>query len=74
MIEFRKHSLPKVTASEMEQIYERIKTPVKLGAAVKWDEYMTDSPTVFQKDGMFYMYFIAIAKDHSVSGYETHLA
>ena len=51
-----------------------VETPKKLGSVIKWDDAFTDSPTVFQKDGMFYMYFIAISKDCNVSGYETHLA
>ncbi len=63
-----------VTDVEMHQIYEKIKTPKKLGAVIKWDDFLTDSPTVFKKDGTFYMYFIAISKDCHISGYETHLA
>jgi len=74
MINFKKTSLPPVTSFEMESIYEKLKTPVKIGAAVKWDDFFTDSPTVFQQDGIFYMYFIAISKNSEVSGYETHLA
>ncbi len=74
MIPFKKKDLPPVTEEEMAGIYEKIKTPVKCGPVMKWEEDYTDSPTVFQKDGMFYMYFIAISKDCSVSGYETHLA
>ena len=63
-----------LTDNEMQQIYEKIKTPVKLGAVVKWEEYFTDSPTIFKKGDLFYMYFVAISKDCNVSGYETHLA
>ncbi len=74
MIPFRIHDLPAITDAEMTEIYEKIKTPVKHGAVIKWDDDFTDSPTVFKKDGIFYMYFIAISKDCSVSGYETHLA
>ena len=74
MIPFKNSPHRPVTDLEMEAIYERIKTPVKHGAVIKWEHAHTDSPTVFQKDGVFYMYFIAISKDHSVSGYETHLA
>lgn len=74
MIPFKENSLPKVDAGEMAEIYEMIKTPVKCGAVMKFEKELTDSPTVFQKDGIFYMYFIAISKDCSVSGYETHLA
>ncbi len=74
MIPFKNSDSMIVTDDEMQHIYEKIKTPKKLGAAIKWDTHFTDSPTVFFKDGLFYMYFIAINKDCSVSGYETHLA
>ncbi|MBQ8896882.1 MAG: glycosylase [Clostridia bacterium] len=74
MIPFAKNDLPGITEEEMVSVYEKMKTPVKRGAVVKWENDFTDSPTVFQKDGVFYMYFIAISKDCSVSGYETHLA
>lgn len=74
MISFKSSSLPVVEAHEMADIYNRLKTPIKHGAVVKFENDFTDSPTVFRKDGTFYMYFIAISKDCSVSGYETHLA
>lgn len=74
MIDCVKSDRSAVTQAEMVQIYEKIKTPVKYGPVLKLDGYMTDSPTVFQKDGLFYMYFVAIAQDAAASGYETHLA
>lgn len=74
MIAFRQSSCLPVTASEMKAIYEKIKTPKKLGPVMKWEYDFTDSATVFQKDGVFYMYFISISRDVTVSGYETHLA
>lgn len=74
MIEFRKSTLPPVTDIEMAKIYDIIKTPHKLGPVMKWENHLTDSPTIFKKDGIFHMYFIAISKDCNVSGYETHLA
>jgi len=74
MIPFFKTDKSRVTADEMKSIYQKIKTPVKRGAVMKWETEMTDSPTVFYWDGMFYLYFIAISKDVTVSGYETHLA
>lgn len=58
----------------MRKIFEKIKTPVKLGPVMKWENDFTDSATVFKKDGAFYMCFISISKDVSVSGYETHMA
>lgn len=74
MIRFNQKQFCEVSNSEMETVYNKIKTPVKRNAVVKWDNDFTDSPTVFKKDGVFYMYFISISKDISKSGYETHLA
>ncbi len=75
MIPFRSDiCVPFVDEREMSEIYEKIKTPYKYGAVVKNDMNLTDSPTVFQKDGIFYMYYISISKDCHISGYETHLA
>lgn len=74
MIPFKKTENRTVAQEDMERVYEMLKTPKKVGPVIKWEDYLTDSPTVFQKDGLFYMYFIAISKDCSVSGYETHLA
>ena len=73
MIRFNKKHYPEVSADEMGYIYDKIKTPVKHGSVIKWEEDFTDSPTVFKRDGVFYMYFVAISKDFSKSGYETHL-
>lgn len=74
MINFNKKRYFEVSDDEMLSIYNKIKTPVKRGAVIKWEDDFTDSPTVFKKDGVFYMYFVAISKDCSKSGYETHLA
>jgi len=74
VIEFNQKQLREVSAEEMEAVYNKIKTPVKRNAVMKWDNDYTDSPTVFKKDDVFYMYFISISKDTSKSGYETHLA
>ncbi len=74
MIPFVRKTQQTVAPAEMREIYEKIKTPVKHGAVIKWDRFLTDSPSVFLYRGHFYMYFIAISKDTSVSGYETHLA
>lgn len=75
MIPFRQTNLPKVVDSDiMQSVYDRIKTPVKYGAVMKFENDLTDSPSVFRYKDQFYMYFISIAKDIDVSGYETHLA
>ncbi|MBP3389144.1 MAG: glycosylase [Clostridia bacterium] len=69
-----KATLSPVTEATMQALYDRLKTPVKQGAVIRWPAHFTDSPTVFYKDGRYYMYFIAISKDVHISGYETHLA
>ena len=74
MIAANRPKRPSVTKAEMREVYEKIKTPVKLGPVMKWEKEFTDSATVFKKDGVFYMCFISISKDVSVSGYETHMA
>ena len=75
MIPFKPTSLPKtVPADVMKRVYDQIKTPVKYGPVMKLERDWTDSPSVFRHGDSFYMYFIAISKDTSVSGYETHLA
>ena len=74
MVEFKKSNNQAVTETEMQAVYKKIATPCKLGAVIKWEDFYTDSPTIFKKDGIFYMYFIAISKDCNISGYETHLA
>ena len=74
MINFKNSKSAPVSGAEMKNIYEKIKTPRKHGAVLKWENDFTDSPTVFKKGDFFYMYFIAISKDCSISGYETHLA
>lgn len=74
MVPFKNLDLSQVSQETMEIIYEKIKTPVKHGAVIKWENDWTDSPTIFKKDDKYYMYFIAISKNYEVSGYETHLA
>lgn len=75
MIPFRKFTEKRIVSPDtMKEIYEKIKTPVKVGAVMKLEDDMTDSPSVFKHGDSFYMYFITISKDVSVSGYETHLA
>lgn len=63
-----------ISSKKMQEIYEIIKTPYKLGAVIKDDEYLTDSPSVFKYNNKWYMYFIKIHKNIEDSGYETHLA
>ncbi len=63
-----------VSKEKMQEIYEIIKTPYKHGAVIKFDDSLTDSPTVFKYNGKWYMYFVRINKDVDSSGYETHMA
>ena len=63
-----------ISKEKMQEIYEQIKTPCKVGAVIKEDDYLTDSPTVFKFNNKWYMYYIMINKDTKSSGYETHFA
>lgn len=74
MIDFKTTCKKAVTEQEMQAVYQKIITPKKIGPIIKTEDYLTDSPTVFKKDGVFYMYYIAISKDCNISGYETHLS
>lgn len=58
---------------DINRIYEKIKTPYKYGAVVKFDDYLADSPTVFKYNDRWYMYYVRIDKDCG-SGYETHFS
>ena len=75
MIPFRQTALREtVPADVMERVYAKLRTPVKHGPVMKFEDAFTDSPSVFRYGDLFYMYFISIAKDTGASGYETHLA
>ncbi len=74
MIPFMPSDRPPVTDAELSMLYERIKTPKKLGAVIKQEDRLTDSPGVFRWGDAFYMYYISIGRDCDASGYETHLA
>ena len=63
-----------VTPERMRQTRDMLDTPVKRGPVMEFEDRFTDCPSVFQYDGRWVMTFIAIAKDTSVSGYETHFA
>jgi len=63
----------KIDNNILNEIYEKIKTPIKHGAVLKSDEYLMDSPVVFKHNDKFYMSFIRIDKDCN-HGYETLLA
>jgi hypothetical protein len=67
-----------VPPSRMKAIYEEVKTPHKYGLVVAptTNRYKTDCPTVFQKNGKWYMsYLVYNGKDGKDGrGYETWLA
>ena len=61
-----------VTQSEMESIYEEVKTPYKYGIILdKLNGQLVDCPSIFRKDGVWYMVFISMTGG---VGYETFLA
>ena len=63
---------PAISQERMQQVYEEVKTPYKYGVVLRGDpEQLLDSPSVFRKDGQWYMVYIASNKE---VGYETCLA
>lgn len=74
MIPFKNCEKRTVSEQTMHEIYDKIKTDGEKLTVMKLDDDMTDSPSVFKKDGVWYLYFISISKDVNKSGYETHLA
>lgn len=62
-----------ISKDVMQSVYDKIKTPHKLGAVIKSDEYFTDSPVVFRHGERWYMSFVRIDKKLT-GGYETCLA
>ena len=74
MISFKKTEKREVENAEMQRVYNLIKTPVKVGAILKFEEDLCDSPSVFRHGDKWYMSFIKIGKDTANSGYDSHLA
>lgn len=64
----------KVTEDTMKHIRELLDTPYKKGAVLKYDQYLTDSPTVFKLGEKWYMMYLRINKNCACDGYETRLA
>ncbi len=63
---------PAISQERMQMVYEEVKTPYKYGVVLRGDpEQLLDSPSVFRKDGQWYMVYIASNKE---VGYETCLA
>ncbi|MDD3321917.1 MAG: malectin domain-containing carbohydrate-binding protein [Paludibacter sp.] len=67
-----------VSQSKMSEIYEQVKTPYKYGLvlAPTTNNYKIDCPTVFQKDGKWFMTFVIYNGKTGTDGrgYETWLA
>jgi predicted GH43/DUF377 family glycosyl hydrolase len=61
-----------VPASEMQRIYDEVKTPFKYGIVVHpGDKESFDCPNVFRHEGKWYMVYVAIKEK---IGYQTYLA
>lgn len=62
-----------VSQEDMQTVYEQVKTPYKYGVVIEPPEgLMDDGPTVFQRDGLWYMVYFQLEADPK--GYTTHLA
>jgi len=63
---------PAISQERMQQVYDEVKTPFKYGVVIRGEaNQFVDSPSVFRKDGHWYMVYITITKK---VGYETCLA
>ena len=61
-----------VSIERMQQVYDEVKTPFKYGVVIRGEEkQLVDSPSVFHKDGQWYMVYVASSGN---VGYETWLA
>jgi len=71
-------SAQEVPQSKMAEIYEQVKTPYKYGLvlAPTTNNYKIDCPTVFQKDGKWYMTYVIYNGRTGTDGrgYETWMA
>lgn len=55
----------------MREVFDRLKTPVKLGAVIREDGIFCESPGVFNKDGLWYMMYVSISAKEEDRGFET---
>jgi len=61
-----------VPLERMKQVYDEVKTPFKYGVVIRGEaNQLVDSPSVFRKDGQWYMVYVTITGS---VGYETCLA
>ena len=61
-----------INQTVLENIYNKIKTPFKLGAIIKNDDFFYDSPVVFRYNKCFYMTCVEIDRK-CLGGYKTKL-
>jgi predicted GH43/DUF377 family glycosyl hydrolase len=61
-----------ISRSKMKEMYEEVKTPYKYGIVLMPSDTgdMVDSPTIFRKNGQWYMTYIV----YDGRGYETYIA
>lgn len=72
MIQFKQGNYPyTVSSSVMNEVYEDLRTPIKIGAVCKFDEVFTDSPSVYYSGNKWYMMYLTISKKCAASGYST---
>lgn len=57
----------------LNAIYNKVKTPKKLGIVIKHEGYFCDSPVVFKHNDKYYMSYIII-DEKCLTGYKTKLA
>lgn len=75
MIPFCESKLPQIVVdTQMQCVYEQLKTPYKLGAVCKREGEYTDSPSVFRLNDKWYMMYLAISEQCAASGYYTCLS
>ena len=61
-----------LSLERMQQVYDEVKTPYKYGVVIRGEtNQLVDSPSVFRKDGQWYMVYVTIT---GKVGYETCLA
>lgn len=74
MIDFLPYVHDEIPFETMQDVFEKLRTPCKAGVVLHFDDAFADSPSVFFYHDSWYMYYVKILKDTSVSGYETCIA
>lgn len=74
MVPFQTKTDKKVSLAEMQSVYERLKTPYKHGAVMKFETEACDSPVVFRYKDKWYLSCIKVNYETKTSGYDTHLS